>query len=80
MVYLTEDLLEPHNAILAQLQILFMDADLSVFVEQQELFLRAIPILVQMLILVYSRPRGNLHATHEYTPHKFLLLDLLHAA
>ena len=57
MVYLTEDLREPYNAILTQLQILFMGVDLSVFLDRQELFVRALPILVQMAILLYSRPR-----------------------
>ena len=53
-----EDMAEPYNAILARFQILLQDVDFSVFLGQQELFVHAIPILMQMAIRLHNMHKG----------------------
>ena len=50
---------EPYETALAHYQLLLSAADLLVFRDRQELFVRAAPVLVSLIYqLKYSMPRG----------------------
>ena len=59
IVYLAAEMEEPYEIALAHYQLLLSAADLLVFRDRQELFVRATPVLVSLIYqLKYSMPRG----------------------